>query len=103
VKSGIPGESLEDCCAACTALPTCGAFTFARQQRTCYLKTSSGWDRRAGEGMTSVVLEVPSIPQTPPTAPEPTLTPSPEQGKLSKRLLLQQICKALDGLSCNMC
>ncbi|KAI3435766.1 hypothetical protein D9Q98_001824 [Chlorella vulgaris] len=80
VKSDIPGESLEDCCAACTALPTCGAFTFARQQRTCYLKTSSGWDRRAGEGMTSVVLEVPSIPQTPPTAPEPTLTPSPEQG-----------------------
>lgn len=86
VSDGKPGSSVEDCCALCAKLAACGAFTFVPDDRTCYLKSASGWDSRTAPGMKSVIVKgAPSPsprPSPSPSAPKPA-SPSPAPSELA--------------------
>lgn len=81
VNNGTPGKSIQDCCATCSALDACGAFTFDPLSGTCYLKSASGWDRKAGAGLKSVIIGKEAGQTAKPSPEQPK--PSPEQPKPS--------------------
>lgn len=64
--------SIDDCCAACKAQASCGAFTFLPNNNLCYLKYSTGWTWKTNTGLQSVIVAASSTPSTPTPTPPPT-------------------------------
>lgn len=53
----VTGKSaLADCFPVCATTVGCGAFTYVKQWKTCYLKKGAGWTRKTLAGAQSVVV-----------------------------------------------
>lgn len=65
----VQGKSADDCCAACSSMPGCGAYVFAsggRYGNTCYLKTACIPTSGCGAN-TCIAGVVPAVPQPAPS------------------------------------
>ena len=83
---------IDGCCSECARTSNCAAFTFIRDAKYCYLKTSAiGWVQQSGQGMASVLMGsggggLRPAPAPPGASDSPPAAPPGKPGQYQVRL-----------------